>query len=251
MSTYVGADWASNGWFAVGLSEDGDAEMGLYPSIFNLWYHHDDADRILVDIPIGLRSGGKRACDVEARRLLGGSRGSSVFYTPTREAVAAETITEAKRAQEGLDFSVQNQAWALVPRIQEVDEFLTMFADDLADTEVRETHPEVCFTALNGGEPMAHDKQTAAGREERLTALSAALPTARRLYEEAVETFTEPEWAPVVGKSGRDDIIDAMVAALTARECGSSPPRLPAETAPEVDAVHDREIEIVYWPTLE
>ena len=250
MSTYVGADWASNGWFAVGLSEDGNAEMGLYPSIFNLWYHHDDADRTLVDIPIGLRSGGKRACDVEARRLLGGARGSSVFYTPTREAVAAETIIDAKQAQVDLDFSVQNQAWALVPRIREVDEFLAMFADDLVDTEVRETHPEVCFTALNDGEPMTHDKQTAAGRDERLDVLSAALPTARRLYDEAVETFTEPEWAPVVGKSGRDDIIDAMVAALVAQECGPTPPRLPDDADPEVDAVRDREIEIVYWPEL-
>lgn len=248
MSQYIGVDWASNGWFAVCLSDDGDSEMAFYPTIFNLWNHHRDADRILIDIPIGLRSGGKRACDVEAKQRLGGRRGNSVFYTPIREAVEAQTITDAKRAQDSLDFSVQNQAWGIVPRIQEVDEFLMMFSEELVNTEIRETHPELCFTALNGGEPMTHDKQTETGRDERLAVLSGFLVDAHGLYHEAVETFTEPDWAPVVGKSGRDDIIDAMVATLTARECGSTPPRLPNRSEPAVDEVHNRALEIVYWP---
>ncbi len=225
--------------------------MGFYPSVFNLWHHHQDADRILIDIPIGLKDDGKRWCDVEAKQLLGSSRGNSVFYTPIRAGVEAQNIKEAKRAQKSLHFSIQNQAWAIVPRIQEVDEFLEMFEEEVDNTDIRETHPEICFWALNDGEPMTHGKKTEEGIEERLSLLSNYLTDARGLYEDAVETFTEPEWASVIGKSGRDDILDAMVAALTARECGENPPRLPKESKPEYDDVRGREIEIVFWPDID
>lgn len=179
------------------------------------------------------------------------ARGNSVFYTPTRKGVEAQNIKEAKQAQEALDFSVQNQAWAIVPRIQEIDEFLEMFDGELGNTDIRETHPEICFWALNDGNPMMHEKKTQEGIEERLSVLSEHLMDARSLYEDAVETFMEPEWAPVIGKGGRDDILDAMVATLTARECGANPPRLPKESNPEYDNVRGREIEIVFWPNVD
>lgn len=251
MSEYVGVDWASKGWFAIHLSETSESGMGFYPSIFNLWHHHRDAERILIDVPVGLSSNRKRECDVEAKEVLGSVRGNSVFYTPTRKGVEAQNIKEAKQAQENLDFSVQNQAWAIVPRIQEVDEFLEMFGDEIGNTDIRETHPEICFWALNDGEPLTHGKKTEEGIEERLGLLSNHLTDARGLYENAVETFTEPEWAPVIGKSGRDDILDAMVAALTAKECGRNPPRLPKKSDPGYDDVRGREIEMVFWPDID
>lgn len=248
---YVGVDWASKGWFAVILEQNKSPKTEFYPSVFNLWHHQHDANKILIDIPVGLRSDGRRACDVEAKQVLGSARGNSVFYTPIRKGVEAQNISEAKHAQELLDFSVQNQAWAIVPRIQEVDEFLEMFEEEIGNTDIRETHPEICFWALNDGEPLTHGKKTEAGIEERLSLLSNHLTDARGLYEDAVETFTEPEWAPVIGKSGRDDILDAMVAALTASECGESPPRLPKQSDPEYDDVRGREIEIVFWPDID
>ena len=248
---YVGIDWASKCWFAVILGQNKRPEPEFYPTIFHLWYHQHDADRILVDIPIGLQSDRKRACDVEAKQVLGSTRGNSVFYTPTRKGVEAQNIKEAKQAQDALDFSVQNQAWAIVPRIQEVDEFLEMFDGEIGNTEIRETHPEVCFCALNDGAPLMHEKKTQEGIEERLSVLSEHLTDARSLYDNAVETFMEPEWAPVIGKSARDDILDAMVAALTARECGENPPRLPQESNLEYDDVREREMEIVFWPDID
>lgn len=249
--SYIGVDWASKGWFSVRLFDNQNAELSFHPSIFNLWHHHRDADRIFIDIPIGLPSNKKRTCDVEAKQALGSTRGNSVFYTPTRDAVKAQNIRDAKDAQEGLDFSVQNQAWSIVPRIQEVDEFLEMFNEEIDTMDIRETHPEICFWALNDGEPMTYKKKTEEGIEERLGLLSNHLIGARGLYEDAVETFTEPEWAPVIGKSGRDDILDAMVAALTAKECGEDPPRLPEESNPEYDDVRGREMEIVFWPDID
>ena len=67
-----------------------------------------------------------------------------------------------------------------------------------------EVHPEVCFTALAGAS-MSHHKATPEGREERLAALRRVFPDvdaglARR------PSGTQP-----------DDILDAYVAAWTAR----------------------------------
>jgi predicted RNase H-like nuclease len=42
-----------------------------------------------IDMPIGLADGGPRTCDLEARRMLGRPRGSSVFPAPCRAAPAA------------------------------------------------------------------------------------------------------------------------------------------------------------------
>ncbi|UTF55594.1 DUF429 domain-containing protein [Natronosalvus rutilus] len=248
--SYIGVDWASKGWFAVSVNEGCIEELGFYPTIFNLWNQHSTADRILIDIPIGLCTDQRRECDVEAKEMLNPHRGSSLFYTPIRDAVQAENIEAAKAEQSDLDFSVQNQAWALVPRIREVDEFLAMFADELEPTQIRETHPEVCFAALNEGEPVSSKKKSKDGIDARLDLLESHLTNPRGKFEEAVETYTEPAYAPVIGKSKRDDILDAMVAALTAEQCGDDPSRLPRKTEPQVDEAREREIEIIYYPEV-
>lgn len=48
---------------------------------------------MLVDVPIDLGKGSKRACDVDAKKFLGGAHQSSVFYTPIRDAVESGTPT--------------------------------------------------------------------------------------------------------------------------------------------------------------
>ena len=40
-----------------------------------------------IDIPIGLTDSGPRQCDIQARRLLGARRGTSVFPAPIRPAL--------------------------------------------------------------------------------------------------------------------------------------------------------------------
>ena len=68
----------------------------------------------------------------------------------------AQNIKIAKECHRevGTNFSVQNQAWSLVPRIREADA-LVADRDDYQD--VLETHPEVCFGTLNGS-PLDHSK---------------------------------------------------------------------------------------------
>ena len=54
------------------------------------------------------------------------------------------------------------QAWAIVPKIVEVDGFLR--ADPARAAVVREVHPEGSFFFLNGGRPMSWPKRKAEGQ---------------------------------------------------------------------------------------
>lgn len=222
MATYVGADWAGHGWFGVVFDDAGNWWADLYPSILSLWKYHSDASRILVDVPIGLPTPeiGRRRCDVRAKEVLG-ERHSSVFYAPVRDAVYEANLERARAVNEPAGFSIQNQAWSFVPRIREVDEFLDRYPS--ATDRLRETHPEVCFRMLHGD--TLPSKHTDAGVDERIAVLADEAPAAIEIYEELVDTYTSPAYAPTVGR--RHDILDALVAAVTARRAASKLATLP------------------------
>lgn len=122
----VGVDRCRAGWFWVALEGDDGWSVGVAGSAAAAWAEHADADRMLVDVPIGLPEGGReeRACDVAARELLGG-RGSSVFPVPCRPAVHAEDPEEASRINEdrtGRKLSAQSRS--LIGGIREFDRLL-------------------------------------------------------------------------------------------------------------------------------
>jgi predicted RNase H-like nuclease len=75
---------------------------------------------------------------------------------------------------------------------------------------LREAHPELCFWALNGKESMQHNKKRQEGQQERLRVLARYLPQCQALFEQACAGFPRRQVA-------RDDIIDALVCAVTAR----------------------------------
>ena len=230
MAKHIGLDWAGKGWFGVILHDDGGWETDLFPSVFSLWKYHSDATNVFVDIPIGLPSEGRRLCDRKAKERLRGDHGS-VFYTPVREAVYEGNIEEAKQINERAGFSIQNQAWSIVPRIREVDEFLDTYPS--ARDRLVETHPELCFYALNGRTTLDAGKRTDEGIKRRRALLAAEHPEAGAIYEESVARFTEPPYAPLV--SGVDDILDAFVAAVTARRAPEG-----VSTLPEGEPTDDR-----------
>lgn len=248
MTTYVGVDWAGNGWVCVALRDDGPADTDVMPSFQCVWRTHRDAERILVDIPIGLAGAGRRACDVQAKEYLTPTRHASVFWPPVRDALAAKTLAEAKALTEPHGFSLSNQAWAMLPRIRELEAFfeLTPAAVDV----VRESHPEVCFAALNGGEPMADSKHTPAGRTERLDRLAAADDTLEAVYDDAVATFIDPPaYARRLGADGRADLVDALVLAHTANRSAQRLGTLPTDPPVDEAVSPPRPMEIVY-PSL-
>jgi len=96
-----------------------------------------------------------------------------------------------------------------------------------ARDRLAETHPELCFYALNGHTPLPEPKTTAAGVEHRTALLADEHPAAASIVEDAGTRYTSPRYAPSV--RGVDDVIDALVAAITAR-------RMPEATLTVPDA---------------
>jgi len=156
-----------------------------------------------IDIPIGLSARAPRACDVEARRLIGPRR-SSVFPAPVRSVLDATSYGEAcaiSRATCGK--AISKQLFNIVPKIRDVD----LLQSPRLQAQLFEMHPELSFTVLAGA-PMRSTKRTPEGRAERVAALRTAFGDGPRLAELAE--------APPAGAK-RDDVLDAMVGTWTAR----------------------------------
>ena len=215
-SEFVGVDGCRSGWFSVGFDGNGCYELKVFPAFSELLDYYRDAKLILVDIPIGLLKNGEgRKCDKEARKKLLSPRSSSVFSAPTRQTVeqaahspgdyitakAIESCTTGK--------GISKQAFAIAPKIAQVDKLLKCRDKD-ATPKVREVHPEVCFWALNKGCAMKCNKKSISGEEERIRVLKQFEPRTCKIYRKACRRF-------VGGGVAKDDILDALAAAVTAR----------------------------------
>lgn len=230
-----GVDGCRGGWFYFRLEGDG-AESGVVQRLEEVVERAGPDAPILVDIPIGqLESGGPgRACDLEARRLLGRTRGSSVFPVPSRQATWAGSWEEALRANRAaLGRGLSRQAWGIVPKIREADELLGRRPALVG--RLRECHPEVAFAGLRGG-PVPESKKSPEGFRARVGLLAGYLPLAGEWVEEALGAHPRSRVA-------RDDVPDALVAALLARRS------LECDTLPSVPPLDPRGIpmEIVRW----
>src|SRR5205085_394915 len=103
------------------------------------------------------------------------------------------------RASDGRGMS--KQAFHLLPKVRELDAIIT----PRRQRTIVECHPELCFTMMRNGTPCLHPKRTAAGRAERLGALTAHFPGIEHLLT-----------APHSGARS-DDVLDAFATAWTAR----------------------------------
>jgi predicted RNase H-like nuclease len=215
---FLGADGCRGGWLAVKIALDNSWEVKLFKKFSQLWDYYPQASLLLVDIPIGLRQGSprprsaerlERRCDQEARKLLG-ARKSCVFRVPCRSAVYARTYDQALARNEKLTGTrLFNATWNIVPKIREVDEFLAAHRE--ARPLVREMHPELCFWSLNGCRPLQYSKAKEAGYRERLELLQTYYPQAQALLDHGLSAYLRKEVK-------RDDILDALCGALTARK---------------------------------
>lgn len=93
-------------------------------------------------------------------------------------------------------------------KIREVDAFL--LENRTAQQRVREIHPELCFWAL-AGRPMPKSKKTQRGFEDRREVLQAVGVDADSILSEA-----KAEWK--LSEVAKDDVLDALVAAVTASQ---------------------------------
>jgi len=177
----------------------------------------------------------ERRCDKEARRLLGPRR-SSVFRVPCRAAVYAESYDEALAQNEALTGTrIFKATWNIAGKMREVDELLA--SNGRARETLREIHPELCFWGLSGCQPRQYAKSRKKGYQERLELLQAIYPQTDLVVSHTLAHFSRQEVK-------KDDILDALAAAVTARlgfDKLSSIPR-----PPEKDA-RGLPMEIVYF----
>ena len=206
---HVGVDGCRSGWVAVTRNALG-LKCELFPRFADLVSAFSTAERILVDIPIGLPWSALpiRPCDQSARRILGAGRKSSVFPVPCREALAVGKLDLAQRINlPATGRSIGAQTWGISPKIAEVDIFLQAAGD--RGRNIFEIHPEVCFWALAGRKPMKHSKKTAGSRAERVKVLAEFEPGISVLLDEVLSNTLRKDLQV-------DDVLDAAVAFVTA-----------------------------------
>ncbi|MGD8961237.1 MAG: DUF429 domain-containing protein [Desulfobacterales bacterium] len=233
---FVGVDGCKKGWFAVSLGSGRNWAIDVYKTIDVLWDAVKPLSMMFIDIPIGLPHSNRRDCDLETRKLLG-RRGSSVFVVPCRKALQAKNYRQACRINKqvvGVKLSIQT--WHIAAKIKEVDTWLQNAR--MAQSRVRESHPELCFWALAGKHSMAHTKKTVQGFTERYSILKKIYPQSGDIVKQALNAFRRKELA-------RDDILDALVLAVSAQFSAGKPKTVPLK--PPVDK-KGLTMEIVYPP---
>lgn len=202
----LGVDACRGGWVGVSLGLD---SMSAYfaSNIRDLIARavlDGPLDVVAIDMPIGLPDSGRRQADVLAKAAVG-ERRSSVFMTPVRAALdagdhAAANLINRERAGEGLSV----QAFSLKIKLQEVEGWVRA-----TELRVVEVHPEVSFAQLAGG-PLNVRKATWAGAERRRALLAGV----------GIDLVGELDSA---GRAAAvDDVLDAAVAAWTARRVARS-----------------------------
>jgi predicted RNase H-like nuclease len=228
MESHVGVDWASGTWVVVEATADSTC-VNAEPSLLNVWQEYgDQASEILVDVPLHLVSEGVRECDQAAKNFLG-ARSSTVFWTPTRDAIEARDYgTAADRNTHGLG----SQSWGLIPRIREARALLE--AIPATHETVYESHPEVCFKALHGDD--LPSKTDGAGFEARTSCLAThGGESFQPVLDFVTERRANSQWHHRLQSGRVDDVLDAAVLALTARITAGDYPTLPADVDPTND----------------
>ncbi|WP_459860190.1 DUF429 domain-containing protein [Desulfuromonas carbonis] len=222
MSRLYGVDGCKGGWIAAFRTSAKETISFRRVDCFSEFFDGTQSPEVLaIDIPIGLPDKGSRGCDLSARKLLGQGRGSSVFPAPIRPVFAAKSWGEACLIQREVENKgISKQAWAITPKIREVDEYLRNHPG--IQSRVREVHPEVSFFMMAGHRPMAFPKRNREGRSERLALLE-------NVFGEEVGIRLAMKTKNDLG-CGADDLLDALAALWSAeRIAGGTSRTLPEQ----------------------
>ncbi|MBI4802947.1 MAG: DUF429 domain-containing protein [Elusimicrobia bacterium] len=165
------------------------------------------ASTIAVDIPIGLMDRDFREVDERARKLMG-RRFMCVFRAPPRPVLSAKSYEEAKRRYRDLcGQGMTKQAFGIMPKIAEVDKYLR--TNPCQREKIFEVHPELCFRALNGGQPVLSKKKTEEGIQDRYQLLKRTIQNPQTCAKKVLDEHLRREVK-------EDDVIDALAACVTA-----------------------------------
>jgi len=201
-SCVLGADACPAGWVGVVLSPGGrravvHSEIG---GLVAMAAAAGPLHAIAIDIPIGLADSGPRQADLLARKAAG-PRHASVFLTPVRDALLAETYATALAVSRKLTGrGISSQAYRLRAKILQVDSW----RQETLTCPVVEAHPELSFAAMAGA-PLRDPKSSWAGVVRRHQLLAA----------QGIELDSDLGLSGL--QVGVDDVLDAAVVAWTAR----------------------------------
>lgn len=194
----------SSGWLVASAKLQG---IQMYPNdpevmstVADVLDYRPSFRAVALSAPIGLLdapSPGGRACDREARRILGWPRNGAIVTPPTRPAVAAMSYREAAALCEGLS----PVAWSRRRHIAEVDEELAPYRQRV----VFEVQPELSFFQLNEDTPLRFRKSSVAGINERMAILKHRMQGIERVVDAKI------------GKVTPAQLLDAAVCLWTTR----------------------------------
>ncbi len=225
----VGVDGCPAGWVAV-FSRGGAAEAhcSVFPTFADLIAAMPDDAIIAVDMPIGLpdRVGhGGRGPESRIRQHLD-QRQSSVFSIPSRAAVYAEPgpyadepariaahrrASEIAKATSDPPRGCSIQAFGLFAKVREIDKVLRERPE--LRSRVIESHPELAFWQLNGGQAMSLPKKIRGAVNPDGIAERAALLVSHGFSRDFLG-------CKLASRVGRDDFIDACAMMLVAARHG-------------------------------
>ena len=173
--TLCGIDGVKGGWISATASLDAEKITGIqlsfHPTLLSPFFQK--IQLAAIDMPIGLpkqtRKGGRLA-EKQARPFLK-KRASSLFSTPCRSTLSAQSYAEAlslSRASgpDGLGLSIQS--YNILPKIKVLDALLQ---EDIPLRErIYESHPELAFSAMHP-QTEFQSKYSSIGRSQRMAAL--------------------------------------------------------------------------------
>ena len=213
---YVGVDWMKGKWIACEL-RNSSAYHRAFKSIDELCRAYEDVAQVLIDAPIGLPESKEEVLlrpDKAARDYLKvTNRKSSIFNVPFRQLVYAESIAEVWKLNAELGAKLTSPGVGILPCIRQVDEFLQK--NPVWKDKLIESHPECAFQALNNGKGLEYSKHTDEGIEQRTELLSKYVTNIRELLS-------------AVKKDEREDVLDSLCLAVTAKVGYKSIPDNPA-----------------------
>lgn len=201
---YLGIDGCRGGWI-IAVYEVGNLRIEKYTSMEEILEKYPKFEDALIDMVIGLPS---NTTDIRpeaaARKILKG-REYTVFSVPSRQALYEETEKKQKEANiAALGKSLSSQTLGIIPKMRELDQFLDKHRNYA--NAIQESHPEVCFSRLNGAVVMTKKKEYE-GLAQRVAILEKYLPelTVANVKEKAK-----------ILKCNADDIVDAIVLVIAA-----------------------------------
>ena len=200
VTNYLGLDGFRFGWVAAWIDERGDHGFDYSPGLTRLLAMPHA--RAMIDMPIGLNVSGYRACDLQARELVG----PAVFLGARRDLWTFPDMATANRyywEHEGKGKGVSAQLWNIRDKIRDVDEVMT----PARQATIGEAHPELIFWNLAGARKL-EPKASATGREQRLKLLET------RGFTKVRKWLTQRHGTGI----GRDDLVDACACAVAARD---------------------------------